>query len=41
VLAGVDDDLVEALAQPARDRGRLDELRTIADDRDDQPAASS
>jgi hypothetical protein len=41
VLAGVDDDLVKPLAQQAGDRSRLDELRTVADDRDDQPAASS
>ena len=41
VLAGVDDDLVGQLAQPAGHRSRLDELRAIADDRDDQPAASS
>jgi hypothetical protein len=41
VLAGVDDELVTVLAQAARDRSRLDELRAVADDRDDQPAASS
>jgi len=41
VLSGVDDDLVEPLAQQAGDRSRLYELRTVADDRDDQPAASS
>ena len=41
VLPGVDDHLIGDLAQPARDRGRLDELRAVADDRDDQPAASS
>ena len=34
VLAGVDDQLLGDLAQPPGDRGRLDELRTIADDRD-------
>ena len=41
VLAGVDDHLVGDLAQLPGDRRRLDELRAVADDRDDQPAASS
>ena len=35
VLAGVDEQLLVALAQPARDRRGLDELRPVADDRDD------
>ena len=35
VLAGVDEHLVVALAQQARDGRRLDELRAVADDRDD------
>ena len=35
VLAGVDEQLVVALAQQARHRRRLDELRAVPDDRDD------
>ena len=35
VLAGVDEQLVVLGAQQARDRGRLDELRPVPDDRDD------
>ena len=35
VLAGVDHDLARDRAQRARDRGRLDELRPVPDDRED------
>ena len=35
VLAGVDEQLLVALAQRPRDRGRLDELRPVPDDRED------
>ena len=41
VLAGVDEQLVVLLAQQPRDRRRLDELRAVADDRDDVHAASA
>ena len=40
VLAGVEDDLLDpALAQRERERGRLDELRPVADDGKDSHAA--
>ena len=39
VLAGVDEQLVVLGAQQARDRRRLDELRPVADDREDPQAS--
>ena len=41
VLAGVHEDLLVGGAQQARDRGGLDELRPVADDREDLHAGAA